>query len=396
MRIAVSGCGITGTAVAYFLAASGHEVVVFEQSRICGPVGAGLLLQPSGQAVLQEMGLLSDLEAKSQRLDGMQAIRRVGTNLWKSLVRLQYQWLEPNCYALGVHRGTLFELLLEACLEAGAKVITNARVESVIAVNAAAGNGKIRVQFSKDHPDEPFGEFDFLIAADGSKSLLRQSCQIHSKSIEYDYAALWATGPCDFQSNELFQVVDGTQRLVGLLPIGDGKTSYFWGFRASEYEKLTGVDFAEWRKDAIQFCPESESLLLRFENWEQFTFARYRHVSLKIPYTENVIFLGDAAHATSPHLGQGVNLGLEDAICFAKEVDKLENFPNACRSFFYNRKRKLRYYQQLTRLLSPFFQSDGRLKGVLRDVFLPWLPRLPVVRREMLRTLCGTKNGWFA
>ena len=96
MRIAVSGCGITGTAVAYFLAASGHEVVVFEQSRICGPVGAGLLLQPSGQAVLQEMGLLSDLEAKSQRLEGMQAIRRVGTNLWKSQVRLQYQCMEPK------------------------------------------------------------------------------------------------------------------------------------------------------------------------------------------------------------------------------------------------------------------------------------------------------------
>ncbi len=56
MEIAISGCGVTGTATAFFLAKAGHDVTIFEQAAECKPIGAGIMLQPSGQIVVEKNG----------------------------------------------------------------------------------------------------------------------------------------------------------------------------------------------------------------------------------------------------------------------------------------------------------------------------------------------------
>ena len=55
-RIAIVGSGMAGTMAAALLARAGHAVTLFERAPRVGPVGAGLLLQPSGQAVLRRAG----------------------------------------------------------------------------------------------------------------------------------------------------------------------------------------------------------------------------------------------------------------------------------------------------------------------------------------------------
>src|SRR5689334_11483650 len=54
-RVGVVGFGIAGSAAAYLLAKAGHSVTLLERASELAPVGAGLLLQPSGQAVLRRM-----------------------------------------------------------------------------------------------------------------------------------------------------------------------------------------------------------------------------------------------------------------------------------------------------------------------------------------------------
>lgn len=397
MRIAISGCGITGTAAAFFLAQAGHEVTIFEQASECKPIGAGIMLQPSGQVVIKEMGLLDSLAECSQPLGGMIAQLTSG----RKLVELRYEWLEKSMFGLGVHRGRLFDLLLNACRNLGVEIVNNARVIDCQEVSAASS--KVRLQAEQPGVAESFGEFDFLIAADGSNSKLRDALRIKSKTIEYDYAALWMTGQSSFQPNHLFQMVEGTKYLIGLLPIGQGECSFFWGLRATDVDATRSIDLSTWKDQVIELCPESESILSTVSSFDQFTFAKYRHVTMQRQVADRVIFLGDSAHATSPHLGQGVNLGLEDASCFANCLSEVAGTSNngddvfslVCRSFLKRRSSKVAYYQRLTKLISPFFQSDGKLKGFVRNVFLPWLPHTPFVRREMLRTLAGVKMGWL-
>ncbi|MGI9516235.1 MAG: FAD-dependent oxidoreductase [Pirellulaceae bacterium] len=383
MKVAISGCGITGAAVACLLAEMGHDIQVFEQAEQCRPVGAGIMLQPSGQQVLADMGLLDGLAEVSARLDGLLALHKSG----RQLVSLKYQWLNRELFGLGVHRGTLFTSLLNRALHLGVQIHSGHRI-----VDYTVDDDSVSVV--SEH-GACHGGFDFLIAADGSRSQLRSTAGIRSKIVEYDFAALWATGNCDYLPGSLVQIVNGTRQLVGILPIGKGQASFFWGLPAAEWEQLQESPIVEWKQAVLDVCPDAVSMLDEMEDFGCLTFARYRHVKMSSWYADRIVFLGDAAHATSPHLGQGVNLGLEDARCFVDALQSTGDFQGACRLFSKQRRRKLRYYSQLTHMLTPFFQSHGRVRGTLRNIFLPWFPRTPFVRREMIRTLSGYKNGWL-
>ncbi len=107
MKIAIAGCGIAGAATGFLLMRQGHDVTIFEQAEQCGPVGAGILIQPVGQSVLKSMGVYDDIYQQSAQLNSIEALKHTG----KPLVQLEYQHLRSELYGLGVHRGLLFTSL---------------------------------------------------------------------------------------------------------------------------------------------------------------------------------------------------------------------------------------------------------------------------------------------
>ena len=70
-KIAIIGCGPAGLSAAIALHDKGHAVSIFERFEKAGPVGSGLMLQPTGLAVLERFGLRDEVEAIGQRIDGM-------------------------------------------------------------------------------------------------------------------------------------------------------------------------------------------------------------------------------------------------------------------------------------------------------------------------------------
>lgn len=392
MRIAISGCGIAGSAVATLLARQGHDVTLFEQAEVCRPVGAGIMLQPSGQAVLRELGIAREVEVRSAPLLGLDARLANG----RRLIELRYDSLRQAKlgdglveapHAWGVHRGALFEKLFQCCLESGVKICNPAKL-----VDYERRKDGVVV---KDDAGRDYDRFDFVIAADGSRSRLREASNLRCKQNVYRFAALWTTGVCEEVQDSLHQVIDGTRRLVGLLPIGDGRCSFFWGIRADGFEALRSTSLKHWRAEVTQLCPQAGAIVDSVTSWDALTFGTYRHIRMKRWFDESILWLGDAAHAMSPHLGQGANLALEDAFVFAKSLEFTGEFRAACDQFRRRRLPKIRYYQQLTRMLSPFFQSDVPLLAFGRNVALPWFPRVAPIRRRMLTTLCGLDSGWL-
>lgn len=382
MRIAIAGCGITGAAAGSFLSSAGHEVTVFEQAEECRNIGAGILIQPSGQHVLKQLDLYPIVKQEAAILDGLEARLANG----RQLIRLRYGSGPDSC-GWGVHRGRLFGALLKRCRDSGAVIQTNSRIRSF--EESSAG-----IRFIHDDGSQS-EEFDFAIAADGSRSILRKASDIPSHSIEYPYAALWTTSPCTSITDRLFQVIDSTKRLTGILPIGNNEASFFWGLRKTDHSACVNGSFDEWRKNVIELCPAAENFLDPFQSFDSFIFSEYRHAVMSRWHTEKLIFLGDAAHPTSPHLGQGANLGLEDAAAFSQALAATRNFADACRNYTRQRRAKLRYYQTVTRLLTPFFQSDIPLLAWGRNLALPWMPSLPLVGSMMRKTLRGEKQGWL-
>ncbi|MEM1061921.1 MAG: NAD(P)/FAD-dependent oxidoreductase, partial [Planctomycetota bacterium] len=375
--IAVVGAGITGTAVAGLLVGRGRAVTLFERAEACRAVGAGILLQPPGQDMLARMGLLEGVAAQSAVIGVLNAERSDG----RRLTWLPYGELGEGVHGLGVRRGVLYEALLGRCREAG--VTVRAGCEVVGRRMTAEG---VFVDFADGGSAGPFGG---VVACDGSRSKLREAGGLPFRSAEYEFAAVWYVGPNRAVTDRLYQIVDGPDRLIGLLPTGEETCSFFWGERADRFEALRAAGLDAWRDEVVSLCPEAAETVAAIGSFDDVTFATYRHVTMPRWHDGATVFLGDAAHATSPHLGQGASLGLVDAEAFADAVDGADSFAEACRLYERRRRGTLNYYSLLTRLLTPFFQSDSRVLALGRDTALPVLPRLPWVRGQMLKSMSG-------
>ncbi|HEV7553801.1 MAG TPA: FAD-dependent monooxygenase, partial [Kofleriaceae bacterium] len=81
LAIGVVGAGTAGSAAAILLARAGHRVTILECVDEPGPVGAGITLQPTGQAALRRLGLLDPIEARGARIDRLCCVRRGGRPL---------------------------------------------------------------------------------------------------------------------------------------------------------------------------------------------------------------------------------------------------------------------------------------------------------------------------
>jgi 2-polyprenyl-6-methoxyphenol hydroxylase-like FAD-dependent oxidoreductase len=380
-NVGVAGCGVAGLAVATLLARQGHRVTIHEQARVLGRVGAGVLLQPSGQMILREMGLLDETVAEAERIERLTAFTHRGGKL----IDLPYAEKAGDPCAYGIQRGALFVVLHRAALAAGVTVETGRRV-----VRYTAEKGRARFL---DATGKSVGPYDFVLAADGARSALRETTQIPARVRPYPHGALWLVGPCTSIQQRLLQVSRGTRELCGILPTGGGRASLFWSVRNDDVYALRQRGYSSWCDDVMGLAPDAREILATANDFEAVRFTSYMRVHMPRPYDGVCLFLGDAAHAMSPHLGQGINLALIDAYVFAEALAACGNFSRACEQFTRQRAAHLRAYRIITFLLSPFFQSRGVIKGWGRDVCLPLMPKVGFLRRQMVMTMGGCRGS---
>ena len=109
-----------------------------------------------------------------------------------------------------------------------------------------------------------------------------------------------------------------------------------------------------------------------------------------------VVFLGDAAHGTSPQLGQGANLALLDAHALARAVAEEARLTDALALFQSRRMPPCRFYLQASHLLTPFYQSRSR-RAWAGCATASWARRaaLPLASTMMTEILAGSRRGWL-
>jgi 2-polyprenyl-6-methoxyphenol hydroxylase-like FAD-dependent oxidoreductase len=260
-RVGVVGFGIAGAATAYLLARTGHSVTLLERAPQVGPIGAGLLLQPAGQAVLRRMGLLDRVLSEAAPIDELHAVHPDG----RTLIRMPYGEFEPGCRAYGVHRGALFAALRDAVMSQPIESQLGAEVVGLIVRNDGA--------VLKTATGEEHGPFDFVVAADGSRSGVRSLAGLRAWVMPYDHGALWATGPCEAIRNKLYQVVHGTRQLLGVLPIGGGQCSLYWGLPERELPAVRAREPDRLKDELIAVCPQVRDLLDSITRFDQLVYT---------------------------------------------------------------------------------------------------------------------------
>jgi len=393
LRVGIVGCGSAGAAAAQLLARAGHDVQIYERAAALLPVGTGFILQPTGLWVLDHLGLRAEAEAYGARLDGLTARRPDG----RRVLDLRYARLATGLYGLGMHRATLLGVLLQGLEKRGVGVHLGAEVESARQERARhwLRVGGVEV-----------GPFDLVVVANGARSAARDWVAPALRAKRYPWGALWSIRP-DFDrvfTGRLHQVVDGTRRMLGLLPTGTRSdaadpvplVSVFWSVRADGVDAWRRRGAAAFVREVAALEPRAEPLLQDSREMDPWAFAEYLDVTLPRWHSDGRVVLGDAAHAMSPQLGQGVNLALWDARELAHALDASPDLASALALYSERRRRHLSFYQYATRWLTPFFQSRIDALGPVRDRIFPLLASLPFFERQMLASMCGLKDGWLA
>jgi len=391
LDIGVIGCGTAGAAAATFLARAGHAVTVYERVERPSAVGAGVMFQPTGQAVLRRLGLLDAAVARAQPVD----VLRCETLGRRTLFHLRYGSIPGAHQGYGIHRGVLFELLYAAAQREGVKLALGVEVTDL----ARKGDALSFVTKQGD----VVGTHELCVVADGARSQLRDDTVIRKRVRPYPWGALWFIADDDAGGGqrELYQVVDGTRRMVGALPTGLGpgegsgkkRVSVFYSLRADRVDAWRARGFDAFKRELLDFIPALEAPLAQARDLDAFVFTRYHDVSMYPWNTDRVVYLGDAAHAMSPQMGQGANLALWDAMVLADSLAAHESPAAALDAYSRARRSHLGFYEYATRWLTPWFQSDLAPLGWIRDVCMPLSRVVAPLERVMVRAMTGTARG---
>ena len=388
LHIAVVGYGTAGQAAAVLLSRDGHRVEVFERAPQPGPVGAGFLLQPTGLQVLWRMGLLDAALAH-----GAPVRRLYGeTPRGRAVMDMRYGGLDARLFGLGMQRGALFSLLAQAWTD----LDTLHRGTCIEAIDEATR--RIRDDSGRWH-----GPFDLVVAADGSASRLRTRVATDGLDRPYPWGALWCLLPQGKWPwpGELRQRYIAARKMIGMLPVGTRpgddtpRLSFFWSLPTTDFDAWQARGLPAWLQEVQAMWPEVHGRLDGACGSALLARASYRDAVPKRWHRDRLVLIGDAAHAMSPQLGQGINMALMDAESLRDALRMQVDIGAALAQYECERRRHVAVYQFWSRWLTPLFQSERDLVARLRDVaFLP-LGRLPGGRGHMLRVLSGTQQGLF-
>ncbi|MEV7171805.1 FAD-dependent monooxygenase [Streptomyces sp. NPDC093224] len=303
----VAGAGIGGLTAAVALHRSGWRVTVCERAPGPAAVGAGIVLAPNALRALEHIGF--DLTAAAGRaVPAAMGLRRPDGR-WLSRADTAALSARYGGPPLAVHRAALTEALTGA--------LPPGTVRYGVTVTSVDASG--------DHPvvhtsaGRPEGSADLVIAADGIHSPLRRAFFPAHPGLRYSGETAWRTvlpasaSPGGLETAETW----GRGERFGVVPLADGRTYVYAtavvppGHRPADVRAELLRRFGTWH-DPVP------ALLERFDPAAVLQHDLY-DLAAPLPRLHHgrIAWLGDAAHAMTPNLGQGGCQAIEDAAVLA-------------------------------------------------------------------------------
>lgn len=304
-RVVVVGAGIGGLTAAVALHRRGWEVTVYE--RAARPAdGAGIVLAPNALRAFAAIGF-DVRRAAGSAVPAAMGVRRPD-GVWLSRARTGALAARYGCPPLAVHRAALTEGLA-AELPAGAVRYGTAVRDVGPAGLVAAGDGDVRA--------------DVVIAADGINSPLRRRYFPGHPGLHHSGETAWRTVlPADGLPGLAASETWGRGERFGVVPLADGRVYVYAtahtppGARPGDVRAEAARRFARWH-DPIPALVErlDPDSLLRHDLFD---------LAAPLPRLHHgrIAWIGDAAHAMTPNLGQGGCQAVEDAVILAHLLER--------------------------------------------------------------------------
>lgn len=364
MKIAVVGAGIGGLTVAALLQEHGHEVKVFEKNQELSEVGAGIGIGGNVIDKLHNHDLAKGIKNAGQIIDTLAIADNSGTALSKIK-------LKRNTINLTLERQSLLETIQSYVQPSS--IYTGYQVLSI--ENEA---NKVTVHFEKHEAET----FDLCIGADGLHSSVRASVAPNTK-VNYQGYTVFRGLVNDVQLKDTNTATEywSKQGRVGIVPLLNNKVYWFIAINA----KIHNTEYQTYGKPHLQarfnhFPNEVREVLDKQSETGILLHNIYDLKPLKTFVYNRTVLLGDAAHATTPNLGQGAGQAMEDAIVLANCLETYD-FDQALERYDKLRVKHTKKIIKKSRKIGKVAQSTQRLFIKVRNAIAKRIPNSLLARQ---------------
>ena len=253
--------------------------------------------------------MLGEIERRGHCHDGRKVFDGKGTLLFSSPGERQLGPDIPN--GAGILRPVLHRIVYDAAVAAGASIRFGMSVTSL-----SQDDHGVNVRFS----DGTSGRYPLVVGADGIASTIRRLIFPDAPEPRYTGQGCWRAvliKPADMQTPCTFM---GRDHKAGLNPISNTEMYLYLLQHVPDNRRMPP---GQWPALLAAELAEFDGLLAEIrENLGPASRVNYRPLEkllLAPPWHRGrVVLIGDAAHATTPHMGYGAGLAIEDAIVLAE------------------------------------------------------------------------------
>jgi 2-polyprenyl-6-methoxyphenol hydroxylase-like FAD-dependent oxidoreductase len=361
VRIAIVGGGIGGLTVALALREFGFEAEVYEQAPELLDVGAAIAVWPNAMRVLERLGLAETIRAHAGEMNEIRWLNSRGHLLNQLSIS----------GAVALHRADLQTTLLDALQPATIHLGHNL-------ASYEQQNDKVIATFTNGTSIEA----DFLIGADGIHSDVRTRFLGDGEPVYRGYT-VWrgisAFAPDSIPAATAIEI-HGRGRRFGIGPVGGGRVGW-WASANSTIQHSPAEDpqdellrlFKGWYRPAVALVEETPPHRI-------LTTPAFDREPTRTWGNKRMTLLGDAIHPTTPNLGQGGCLAIEDAMVLARCFQKYGATEEALRKYEGCRYKRTAAITKYSRLYGSVGQSENLLVLAVKKIFLPLAPE-PILQR---------------
>lgn len=358
LTFTISGGGIAGLTTAIALKRIGIKAKIVEAAPEFKPVGAGITLAPNAIKAFQHLGIKQEIEEASNLISGLEICDFKGKTITQ-----QPSEFDESTAIHAIHRGNLHEVLL-----------SHLKDHSIVLGKRTTGFNKKADQIELTFDDGSTHLTDLLIASDGIHSPIRKQLLPDSELRHAGYTCWRGISANNFGIEKATESW-GHGKRFGIVPLPDNQIYWFACLNAPVNDpqmKKYGVhelrqvfeDFHTPIPDLIGSTPDSQILwndIYDLKPIRNFAFG-------------DVVLIGDAAHATTPNMGQGACQAIEDAVILAECLKRSSTAAQAFHFFEQHRKKRAQSIVNRSWEMGKMAQMNNRVFSTLRNGLMRAIP----------------------
>jgi 2-polyprenyl-6-methoxyphenol hydroxylase-like FAD-dependent oxidoreductase len=317
LSVLVIGGGIGGLTAAIALRQRGFRVHIIEKDPAWSVYGVGIIQQGNVLRAVDALGILDQYIDAGVGFDAIEVFAPSGTRV----ARVPSHRLLPDRPAnLGISRRALQKVLGAAASSIGATLRLGVTAASI-------DNGqRVQVRFS----DQSSGSYDLVIGADGAYSQIRTMALPEAQKPRFTGQAVWRYNLPRPSGLDALHAYNGPIG-AGLVPISRELMYMYLTAPEPENPRYPREGLAARMRGKTAACaPAIRELASAITDDDAVVYRPLESLLVEGPWHRGgVVLLGDAVHATTPHLGQGAGLAIEDSLVLAEELSNHANLDAA-------------------------------------------------------------------